>query len=502
MSFPPAGCALLAWVGLVPLGLSLGPSRRLVPAGLGAFVGGTLFHLIVLDWVRTAYGSFGFLNSQARWWLVIGILQGLHFTNWWLIARFVLSRVRCPQAVFLPCGWVAFEYSRKHLWAAIDQTGCPWFQLGSTQVGWLPLIQIADLAGVWGITFVIAAANGAIVDLIWQRPVSWGARPEIRWLPAGFAGALLLGTLGYGVLRLTQAQLGRGISVRLMAADALPSRIQGDGRWEPSVEALRENRAEVLLWSETVCELGTLTPISNLERVAQSAGATCVVGCVRAARRGPVRGSYNSVVVVDPVRGVLGYYDKLRLVPFSEFHPWRPSNDQTWPGFLLPGGVPRTFRLSRNSDGSCFSMASTICYDVCFPEVYREFMRTPHRDGPPDFFTVSSRESLDVGWSLQASMLGHAQLRAVECRRPLVRNVEQGYSGLVDSRGRFTPMEARRGDPQTRDVLFVPMDRRQSLYARFGDWLPQGCTALTIVGLLRGFRFVRFNPIRKAARGI
>jgi len=246
-------------------------------------------------------------------------------------------------------------------------------------------------------------------------------------------------------------------------------------------------RADLLLWSEAVVELGSDMNVNELRKLAQSAGTACAVGCIRAQSNGSGFSKYNSVVVMDRNGIHLGYYDKTCLVPWKEFMPWtapllfpRASSELTH-GWRYP-----SFALKNWSGHRSNVFAATICYDTCFSSVYRRLLR--QREAP-DFFVVASRESADLSITLQRNILAHARFRAIECRRALVRNVECGYSGLIDSCGRLINIDPGLILRAPTLVGAVPIDDRSSLYARFGDWLPVLTCFVLIAGLVAPKRF-------------
>lgn len=412
LAFPPTAWSWLAWVALVPWGAAMRIQRGSFELYLGAFIGGLVFQLAHLNWLRNVeVGQYG-----DEW-----ALQGAALAVLWPIAlcvgRNLTSAGRWPAAITLPIVWVAFEFSRRHLWALVDGTGYPWGQLGLTQAASTLLPQAADLGGVYAVTFVLAAASGALIDLSGRG-----------WVGGCVFGALLLAALSYGEWRVSQSCGTPGPTVALMP------------------DVVGEADADVLLWSEGALPFTQIR--GQLREIARTTGATLVVG---AARHEGTR-SFNSAIFIAP-DGILGHYDKLRLVPRSEA------------GHYTAGQEYPVFRVGP------YRAAAVICYDICFPDAVRPFMC-----GNPDFFVVPAFEAHDSTMTVQRMMLASAKFRAIECRRTIVRNALGGYSGTITSSGAFaTPINDIAAPMQ---LGCIPVDNRFSLYATLGDWLPDACLFL------------------------
>lgn len=171
LAFPPADAGFLAWIALAPLLYALGRARRPRHAFALAYLfgftywGATILWIgtTVVNWSGTVFGWVAWLilvGVYAGWW---GIFGGL---AWW-IAR------RAPNAfrnLGIAAVWVLMEWLRGQ-----GSLAMPWSLAGYTQHRYLPLIQIADLCGVYGVTFVLLLVNGAVAEWWQRRPF----RPEV-----------------------------------------------------------------------------------------------------------------------------------------------------------------------------------------------------------------------------------------------------------------------------------------------------------------------------------
>jgi apolipoprotein N-acyltransferase len=373
--------------------------------------------------------------------------------------------------VLAPFAWIAAEWGRGHLFG-----GFPWGLLGYTQYARLPAIQIAELGGVYAVSFVVVAANAAVagaVMLPWRRAIT------------GFAlGAVLLGlTLGFGMWRLREAAPAPSARVAVMQ----PS-IEQPLKFDPShatatlgiylalSRRVAEESPALLVWPETA----TPTPLARdgalqalLRSLAQSLGAPIVVGSIDVEGTGPLVFRNSAYLLTE--RGIEGRYDKMHLVPFGEYVPlsgvigfvrgWAEfiseleagSSTVVFPGPPAPFGV-------------------VICYEGIFPELVRDFAR----NGARLIVNITN----DAWFGRTSGPMQHLAMypfRAVEHRTSVVRAANTGISAFIAPSGQIIGRLAL----YERDVLTtsVPLRTRTTLYTRFGDWIAYLGFAVTAAAL-------------------
>ena len=454
VSFMPPPMNFAAWIALVPFAAAMSRPKGSLELYLGAYLGGVIFSLHGLDYMRTRLIGSGLFESNVADWIANGCLWAFV----WPVALYVGRRIarggRIPMVIVLPMVWVSSEFVRQELGWLVSWSPFPWLQIGVTQAPHLSLIQVADLAGVWGITATIAAVNGSICDAIANRSI----KPLVIGL------TILSSVWLYGEFRRHEARLRPGPRVALM-----PHSVRPTSRLQPTPGA------SILLWSETVprqrFDASSPQDVTALEQSARSSNSTLIVGCIR--EHNELR--FNSVVVVDPTQGYLGCYDKCFLVPWGEFSPWRWTSPSLQSNDLTPGNAKPIYDVGR------YRFGVSICYDICFSRLFRGFPTKP------DFFVTCSRETLDPTGFVQRTLLDMTRLRAVENRRSFVRNVEGGFSGVVSSTGDFTPA-ATQG---YRDVVVtrpIPIDKRTTWTSIMGDWLPIACCVCVTVLLVHSRR--------------
>jgi len=204
LSFPRPGLSILAWMAFLPLLYAVRDKSPKSSFKL-AFLTGFVAYAGIFYWlniVMTTYGKLPLLISFSLTLLMAAYLA------LFLAAAISLTRFAedcsIPPLLTLPCLWVVLEYTRAHL-----LSGFPWASLGYTQYRTLPLIQIADLAGVYGVSFLIILVNVFLYQLWrWVRGKNGASYP----FPATAAAvSLLLLTLFYGFISLNHKDAGKEI---------------------------------------------------------------------------------------------------------------------------------------------------------------------------------------------------------------------------------------------------------------------------------------------------
>src|SRR5437870_3042240 len=198
----------LAWIALVPMLCLVRSEARPRRIYFAAWAGGLAFFGFVLQWMRVADPRMYYTWAMLAVWCSLFVPLGI------FLIRRLDRRTSLPLIVTVPVVWTGLEFIRAHL-----LTGFAWYFLGHTQHNFLPVIQIADIGGAYAVTFVVAAVNALVFELLYSRA---GFRrafvlPEIiasrrPGLPAQALVILLLlvATLGYGVWRLNQETLQPG----------------------------------------------------------------------------------------------------------------------------------------------------------------------------------------------------------------------------------------------------------------------------------------------------
>lgn len=466
LSHFPVGLGALGWVALAPLLAVV----RLCQTGKAAFgygwLAGLVFYVPALQWLRVAD------PRMYATWLALAFYCSLYVgVAVWLV-RWLDRRCRLPLVLIVPGVWVGLEYCRSWILG-----GFAWYFLAHTQHRQLWLLQVADFAGAYGVSFLVAAVNAAVFESWWylghRRARARGYAPAG---PPGWAvpvqAALVLGLVGgaawYGSRRLSEEHFTPGPRIALLQGN-LDQKIKNaasEAEEERAVRAVLDHysglcdvaagqspRPELIVWPETSFPFeweegpaGKLSADSN--RIAAWASrwrATLLLGLnAQVAEAGRRQCRYNSALLIGPRGEVRGRYDKVHRVPFGEYVPFREW--LPWMNRLAPydfdysicaGSGPSRLPLGR------YRFGVLICYEDTDPGLARAYAEAGPDGRPADLLLNTSNDGWFMGTSEHDEHLAICRFRAVEGRKPVARSVNMGISAVIDGSGRVVAASER-----------------------------------------------------------
>ncbi len=483
LSFPLFDYYPLAWVAFVPLLLSLWgkDSKKAFVAG---YVFGLVYFVGTLYWIYYSINHYGGFSFPASLSLVV--LLCLYLSLYPAIFSFLfikmIRKTELPALLIAPVLWVVLEFARSYA-----LTGFPWSSIGYSQYRFLHMIQVADITGIYGISFLVLAVNGALADLFLLRKRT-GEMPlfPISYTVVGLSVLLLavIASLGYGHWRLNQERSGKLINVSLVQGD-----IEQDKKWEPAYQnevletyfSLSRKAAgpsvQMIVWPETALPFIFDFDKANTERLIrfeQELGSDLLFGTILVKDQSRSKTLLsNSAVLLDREGKNIYEYDKIHLVPFGEYVPLRSvlffvDKLVTGIGDYVPG------RQYIRADTEFGSFATLICYEIIFPGLVRKFYTTGG-----DFIVNITNDAWFGRTSAPYQHFSMAVFRAIENRKPVVRCANTGISGFIDSNGKIlseTPLFKRLVLPGT-----VKTDETLSFYTKYGDLFSYLCIVLSIV---------------------
>lgn len=469
LSFPKFNLEVLAWFAFVPVFFAVentSPGKSF----LRLFISGLVFWAITVYWL---------VHVTLPGAILLILYLALYFGVFGLILNAIRYKPYAIRLFFIPAIWVLLEYSRSHL-----LTGFPWALLGYSQYLNLAVIQIADIFGAWGVSFVVMMVNFAIYQLLKQKFA--GAQScKLDKAALIFAGLLVVSTVVYGFFRLRRPPAaGRNPQIRI---SVIQGNIPRDLEWEISAGAEivnkycslsrlagREN-PDLLIWPEAALP-GVLEKDSPdfkaVRALAKQLGAALFLGAVTAQGES----YYNSAILVSEKGELSGQYDKLHLVPFGEYIPLRdvfpflqaivPIGDET------PGGEFVVFSVDSSGgpgERRIFKFSSLICFEDVFPELSRKFVL----NGAQFLVNITN----DSWFKKSSAAYQHFQssvFRAVENRVNVLRSANTGVSGFISPEGKINSLV---GDASGRKIFVAGYKTGeisvrpggQSFYTRLGD---------------------------------
>ena len=513
VSLPPVNLWRLAWIA--PVGLVVLIRRK----GIGGrrpyralWTAGFLFWLAAMHWLTLPHPatSFG--------WIALSFYLGFYFPVFVGLGRVAVHRLRIPVILAAPVIWTGLELARAHL-----LTGITMASLSHTQFRWIELIQMSDIAGAYGVDFVILLVAACLARMLPCDGRAWTV-----W-PLAPAVVVLAAAVLYGHFRVRADDSVRGDRIRValiqgsidakMKSDAKQHQKVFDHYYRLSRQAIDEyGPVDAIVWPETMFRNALITYENDvtkpelfdgseeefqcllrknaqdnrymIRRTAAALGVPLILGIDRRHFRADSLQAYNSAVHVAADGEVLGHYDKMHLVLFGEYIPL--ADTLPWlhhltplPGSLNAGDEPTTFQLGP------LRVAPNICYETVLPHVIRRQVKSLRDNGTePDVLVNLTNDGWFWGSAELDMHLICGVFRAVECRKPLLIAANTGFSAQIDAEGRILSQGPRRA---TGTILAeVGRDGRQSFYLWCGDW-PAGICLLACValGLVAGRDWIR-----------
>lgn len=512
-SFPPLSWWPLAWIAPVGWLLLIRCGRMPGRQPYRSLAWGCLLHwLAVLQGIRLAHPAL-YLG-----WFALAAYMAVYPVLFVVLARVAVQRWRVSIIVAAPIVWTGLELVRGH---AI--TGFSMALLGHTQVSWITLLQIADVFGSYGVSFVVMLVAAAFARML---PLSAAGAPRVSrwtWWPAIPASLVMASVIAYGICQ--QRHAGRSTPSREPLRVAL---IQGSFdtifEFDPqrdrevflryrqlSEQAVaRHPGVQLIVWPESMFsgDLGEILidgPIDvpkdmplnpeeyrlrvqsravafgyKVEDMARrlnagrrpsaadgDAGVHLIAGTDTLQLGAGVTRRYNAALCVSPVGQVTGRYYKMHRVMFGEYLPW--GSQFPW----LYRLTPMTQGLDPGQNPACFRVAGwrlspSICFESTVPHLIRRQVGALRRsEGPPDVLVNVTNDGWFWGASILDLHLACAVCRAIENRLPVLVAANTGISAVIDHNGRILGRGPRRGEA----VLYaeVQSDGGRSWYQRIGD---------------------------------
>jgi apolipoprotein N-acyltransferase len=478
LPFPLAGPlppwrAVFAWFGLVPLLAAVlssvcvkGP-RPLRRGFLLGYLCGFLWYMGNCYWIRDTMSKYGELPAIVPVLLLVGfsLVLGLYFGLFTLGVALVRQASGSTKLALAaaPIFWASLELAASRI------TSVPWDQLGYSQVDNAIVNQLAPWTGVYGISFVIVVVNtllvgGLIIERCPPKPFWQGRKP---W---GFAGALLMVGLsqGFNVTPPNPAPTATAVLIQPNLDVSGDNRWSGLGEWDrhiaqftqlaeehcnayiagipetgaPSGEIVCRPSAthpDLVAWPESPAPFDETDPKFEkaLKGIAATVQAPLVVGNIGWDYDEPAHEwhYYNSALIVGADGNKVGRYDKIHLVPFGEYIPFQNllkfAHKLTGRvSTFSRGSDPKVFRLP-TSNGEAHRYGVFICYESVFADEVRHFAQL----GAEVLVNIS-----DDGWYGDTSApwqhFNMVRMRAIENRRWILRDTNNGVTAVIDPYGR------------------------------------------------------------------
>ncbi len=432
----------LAWIAPIPL-LLLAPrvsrGRAFVMAFL-AYAAGSLN-----EW----YYFHRVLQMPLGISLTIVLVPALFFAAGVRLYRGALKNSAWRAALIFPSFWVFYEFASESL-SPHSTAG----NISYSQMNFLPVLQLASVTGIWGISFCLFLFASTVSVLL----SGTSNRDEKRSLAIA-VGLVLVAVLGFGAWRLHSTPASDTVMVGLVATD-LPQNILPEAHadtlrllreYADAAQKLASQGAKVVVMPEKVAVVldSDLPEVDSLfESVATQTGTSVIIGVIHPT----VNAKLNEARLYSP-DGQIRTYEKHHMLP-----PFESS-------FKVG-----TDLIEWNEPSGRWGI--TICKDMDFPRLSRDY----GNDGT-GLLLVPAWDFVVDGW-LHGRM---GILRGVESGFSMARAPKQGILTVTDNRGRVLAERETSTAPFASLLAAVPVSHDATIYARFGDWFAWANIVLFIV---------------------
>ena len=526
-AFPKIGIAGCAWI-----------APDLMIAAAHGKRGGDAFR------VGYVAGLAHFLSSL--YWLLLIPVAGFPILGWFSLSAFIALY---PAVwVWLVNGWgerpsgrsrtktdprepEQTSWSRRTLWSlagaaiwvALEMVrvrflgGFPWNPLGASQYQLIPLIQIASVTGVYGVSFLVVWVSLSLFSagrMIFHRPALRFAWQVEILLPLAAVAALF----AFGFARMNEPDTS-GATLRItLVQPGVPQTLiwnpnENTNRFQQLLELSEHaltNKTDLLIWPEAAvpefneASYAAITNLVHMHHIWLIFNADAVEWRPQAKNKDDFD-VFNAAFLFDPEGHFKNVYHKQKLVIFGEYIPlvrWLPFIKWLTPitGSFAAGDRAVPFELERqpparhesNADipdaGSetgapdRVKTAMLICYEDIFPQLAREYVQAD-----TDFLVNLTNDGWFGDGAAQWQQAAAAIFRAVENGVPLVRSTNNGLTCRVDSHGRLreifkdkTGSEYGVGSMTVEIPLRQPGEKRApTFYNQHGDWFGWLCVGVT-----------------------
>lgn len=482
LSFPKYGSGVLAWVALVPLFYALKNAATIRHGLLLGFITGIISYVGIIYWIAHVIVNYGHLPLHIGIALMLLLAAYLSLYLSFFAGCLVSFREKVPFYIIGPALWVSLEFCKSFI-----LTGFPWENLGYSQYGNTYLIQVADIFGVPSLSFLIVLVNAVLLDVIHRRT-------KKEYVVAGMVFVLIAGIYVYGFFRLREIDAtvtnAPGIDVSLIQGN-IDQAVKWDQDYKQETLDIYERlslknkpgRGSLIIWPETAVPF-KFQNINRFRRqiidLSLKTQSWLLFGSVSYEPGAYGNDFFNSAYLLSPSGDVRGRYDKVHLVPYGEYVPFRD---------LMPFVKGLTSGIGDFSSGAGFDPLSLndkkigvlICYEGILP-----FASRAYKNKAAELLVNITNDAWFGATSAPFQHFSMAVFRAVEMRLYLVRAANTGISGIIDPAGRIIAKtgifqeEALKGHAK---FVTIP-----TVYERVGDIFIIGCFMMVSICFIFSLR--------------
>lgn len=478
LSFPKFEFHFLVWFSLTPLLIAIG-DKTPQEAFLSGLITGLVYNIGIIYWVTFVVVQYGYLP------LYLGIsamlLLALYLSVYVaLFAAGVVFFARRNIAVIIsaPVLWICLEYGKSHF-----LTGFPWENLAYALYDNLHLIQIVDITGTYGLSFLIV-----IISCVFYEIVTSSGVERKKTVSLLMGSIIIIGMVfAYGLYRVDTVKdmESHGNVTDVVIAQG---NIDQSLKWSPEYQyktlniyrdlslKMAQANTDLIVWPETAAPFF----FQNIDdkhrlllRIARERQSYLLFGSPSFLNEKGRRVFQNSAYLISPSGEIVGKYDKMHLVPYGEYVPFRKfffflEKLVVGVGDFVPGSELKPLALDGGKTGIL------ICYEGIFPQISRSY----RKKGASLLINITN----DAWFGTSSAPYQHLVMtafRAVENRVYIIRAANTGISAIIAPTGQIV----------SRSGLFERTGLRGSVkfingstfYSQYGDIFAYICFIILII---------------------
>ncbi|HPG29361.1 MAG TPA: apolipoprotein N-acyltransferase [bacterium] len=470
LSFPPFNYSYFVFAAFVPLIISLEDSTYKQTVII-SIVFTTIFTLGILSWIYI-YHIIALPG--------ILIIFNAYFLTMFFLYSFIIRRLYYIDILVFPIVWTSIEYLR-----SAGNMGFPWGTLGYTQYKFIQFIQISDIIGVFGISFIICLINSIIAYLILSR-----LKNNKLIIQSVITVIIIFLIMLYGFDKIEDyknSKLEKKLSVGISQLNLSPyfdlwdkQRNEIAPKIINSMDRLLLRKPDLIILSETIILDDLFSYNAELKKLewknfqwkyllsknSSSSGTHIFFGTQTYKLNKENKFDYfNSAVFLSPDGEIIGSYNKIHLVPFGEFTPFynkyefvKKIADSFQCGNFTPGNEMTVF------DNGNYKIAPLICYESIFHNLSRIFAKNG-----ADFFINITNDAWTNSVQAHCQHFAMNVFTAVQNHLPLLRCGNSGISGIINEIGEINYESTPLAEENLLLNFVYHPDKKGSFYMRYGD---------------------------------
>ncbi|MEO6951943.1 MAG: apolipoprotein N-acyltransferase [Polyangia bacterium] len=479
----------LAWFAGVPL-LWVTQHVSTKKPWVWGLLGGFVANAGGFYWLVGFMGRFGHLPIFASIpiFALMVTYQGITFAIWAHVTRRLTDRLALPVTLVAPLVWVAAELCVPYVF--------PWY-LAITQAWVPPAIQIAELTGPLGVSFLLVLSSAALYELATVRAVR----------RAAIAFSIIAATVVFGFVRIHEVQARRAAAPKLKVG-VVQANIGIHEKWRPELgetqlethqklsAQLEQRGANLIVWPESsypyffVRDQTQDWPLDTERHVQRGFHTPVLFGSLTLSRT--TKYPYNTALLLDANGQLRGSFDKTILMVFGEYIPFYEQLR------FIKDLIPATSNFARGTEVATFPVQWTrdgqkhdakVAPMICYEDIFPSFGRRIAKLGPNLLINITN----DAWFGNTSEPWEHMALsvyRAIELRTDLVRAVNTGVSAFIDATGKVYAkthaVDPDEGEQAPMTLLEdVAILQPSTLYATLGEWFGSACLLIVVALSLR-----------------